>query len=174
MSIPARLKEEDQLTILKALRTTFDEKAQPVLPDRYDYRIVDCNDDGVPLSQDSIARQLEDVAYRHRESMVAFALILTDAIAGKPVEKFNAISAHIFDYALSFVAGQRLRFPTHDGSVIGTEAMPKVTRKDGFYDAAFWSSEIVKSWVVVHIVWEWYAYHLRDWAEQEARNQTWL
>lgn len=174
MSIPARLKEEDQLTILKALRTTFDKKVQPVLPDRYDYRIVDCNDDGVPLSQDSIARQLEDVAYRHRENIVAFALILTDAIAGKPGERFNLISAHIFDYALSFVAGQRLRFPTHDGSVIGTETLPKVTRKDGFYDAAFWSSEIVKSWVIVHIVCEWYTYHLRDWAEQEARNQTWL
>ena len=174
MSIPARLKEEDQLTILKALRTTFDARIRPALPDRYDYRIVDCNDDGVPLSQGLIAGQLEDVAYRHRESMVAFALILTDATAGKTCEKFNVISAHIFDYALSFVAERRLRFPTHDGSVIGTEALPKVTRKDGFYDAAFWSSEIVKSWIVVHIVWEWFAYHIRDWSEQEARNQTWL
>lgn len=174
MPIPTKLKDEDQLTILKALRTTFDANARPVLPDRYDYRLVERDSHGRQLSEDLIVKQLEDVAFKCRENMVAFALILTDAIVGKPCEKFNLVSAHIFDYALSSVAERRLRFPTHEGSVIGTDAPPKATREAGFYDAAFWSSEIVKSWVVVHIVWEWYEYHLREWAEQEFRNQTWI
>ena len=174
MSIPTRLKNEDQLTILKALRTTFDAKVNPVLPYTYDYRIVECNDHGMPLPQDSIVGQLEDIAFKYRENMVAFALILTDSLAGRTGEKFNTVAAHMFDHALSVVSEHLLRFPTHDGSVIGTEAPPKVTRKDGFYDAAFWSSEIVKSWIVVHIVWEWYAYHVRKWAVQEARNQSYL
>lgn len=174
MSIPARLKDEDQLTILKALRTAFDEKASGSLPDTYDYRIVECDSHGRPFAQDSIIGQLEDLAFKYRESVVAFALILTDSLAGRTGEKFNTVAAHMFDHALSTVASRRLRFPTHDGSVIGTEAPPKVTRKDGFYDAAFWSSEIVKSWVVVHIVWEWFAYHVREWAEQESRDRAWI
>lgn len=170
MSVPKRLKAEDRLVILKALRTAFDEKVRPVIPYVFDYRIVDCDDDGRPLSQDLIARQLENVAYRYRENMVAFALVLADAISGKSGESFNIISAHMFDHALSIIADRSLRFPTHEGAVIGMEVPTKSTRKDGFYDAAFWSSEIVKSWIVVHVVWEWFAYHVHEWAKQEARN----
>ena len=174
MPTPKTLKEEDELTIMKALRAAFTENVFPLLPDRYDYRIYECDSHRRELADDNIVRQLEDVAYRYREHMVAFALILTDAIADRHVESFNPVAAHMFDHALSTIAMQHLRFPSHEASVVGTEVPPKVTRKDGFYDKEFWSSEIVKSWVVVHIVWEWYEYHLREWAEQEFRNQTWI
>lgn len=168
MGAPKRLKQEDEIYILRHLLITMQKTFTASFEPEGSRGFVTCDDHGYPLGFSSIADQFRDVAYRSREAMVVFVLQLCDYLAGIDIKTYTNAGAYFFGLEIERQARDRLRNPSHQEAILMDET--PITRKQEFYDAAFWGASVVRAWIVVHVVQEWYAFHMSEWADKEAER----
>lgn len=168
MGAPKRLKQEDEIYILRHLVATMQKTFQSDFEPEMAKGFVSYDDHGYPLGDKLVAGQLRDVAYRSREAMVVFVLQLCDYLAGVKRETYSNVGAYFFGLEVKRQAASRLRYPAHQEAILDDET--SVMRKREFYDATFWASPVVRAWIIVHVVQEWYEYHMSEWAEREAER----
>lgn len=118
---------------------------------------------------DSIAGQLDDIALHSREAMVRTCLDVCRYLSGNADNtKFLVNGCYFLKTAIDKVWTRSFRFPENpvfDGFL---EEVPQ--RTPSFYDAEFWSSSIVQSWMIVNTVYEWYELYMKDWARYTAEK----
>lgn len=125
------------------------------------------NDRGERLSSDSVARQIEAVAYHAREAMVRTCLDVCGFLS-QPKEdtKLLVNGCFFLKTAIYDVWTKIHNFPENPDFDGDLEEEPQ--RPPSFYDASFWASSVVQSWLVVHTVYEWYELRMKAWARLEA------
>lgn len=168
MGAPKRLKQEDEVYILRKLLETVQKTFSSNFELECTRGFVTHDDHGYPLERESIAGQIRDVAYRSREAMIVFVLQLCDYLAGIDIKTYTNAGAYFFGLEIERQARDRLRHPSHQEAILIDET--PITRKQEFYDAAFWGSPVVRAWVIVHVVQEWYAFHMSGWVYKEAER----
>ena len=98
----------------------------------------------------------------------SFVLQICDALSGVKRKSYSQPGSYFFRIAIESQARRRLNFPAHQEAMLkGDEPC---TLDDIHYDNEFWSSSLVRAWIIVHVVQEWYQYDLSKWATEEARK----
>ncbi len=166
MSLPSNFKfhECDKLIVFKYVYPV-------ILPfsNKYDLlndgrpRIFLENDRGERLPAENVSNQIQTVAYNSREAMVKTCLDVCRFLSGQSGNTKLFINGCFFlRTAISHVCLRLRHFPENpdfDG------ALQELPRRDvSFYDADFWNSSLVQSWLIVHSVYEWYELYMKRWA----------
>ena len=163
-----RLRKEDERILLSYLKHGIDKfptAFDPIL----DGRIVLVNSREELLSTATIKNQLVALAYKARETMVATALQLCAWLSGEKVGKYSVVGAYFLRESIYSALERRKTFPDHQDAIVGDKFALK--RDKSFYDKDFWTSPIVRAWVVVHIVNEWFSCDMENsWATPTAES----
>lgn len=134
-----------------------------------DGKIVTHNTRNEYLGKNNIVGQLKYVARRSREAMVIFALQICAYLAGtKKLDRYPKAGAYFLGCAVSRQRERLLKYPRNPDAIIDEVYHEK--RSPEFYQTEFWSSEVIISWIVVHVIQEWYDIDLDSWAEEVAEE----
>ena len=125
------------------------------------------NDRGEILPTENVSNQIQDVAYHSREAMVKTCLDVCRFLSGQSGDTKLLINGCFFlRTAISHICSRLRYFPENPDFDGVLQELPK--RDASFYDADFWNSSLVQSWLIVHSVYEWYGLHMKRWALFEA------
>lgn len=118
---------------------------------------------------DSIAGQLEDIAFHSREAMVRTCIDTCRHLSCEANETRLLVNGCYFLSVAILQLGKGLKlFPENQDLEGLRDEEPQ--RPASFYDSAFWGSSVVQAWLVVHSVYEWYALYMGRWAKDTAEK----
>lgn len=121
------------------------------------------NDRGERLPAESVSSQIIDVAYHSREAMVRTSLDVCRFLSGQaPDTKLLVNGCFFLKTSIVHVWSRLRQFPENPDFDGVLQETPQ--RDVSFYDADFWNSSIVQSWLVVHSAYEWYEFYMKRWA----------
>jgi hypothetical protein len=164
-----KIRKEDKLDFLRKMLAEVSDL--PCLWDPTQDRSFVSRDSGdEDIGMDGIASQFQDSAYRHREAFVATTLAVCAMLGGRRGAKPCGPGLYFLTTALEDLLEWRnmcrMRFQgTHH---LPTTASPADT--DRFSAPEFWQGPQASAYAVVHIAWNWYEKHMKQWSGREAER----